>query len=352
MLAYDRLLVLAVVGIALWQLFEKFPRDPLSRRSEFWRICLPVFLHDLWKYWKTEDHALTFAPMRFILLGLIMAALLCLPEAFAGPLTRLGFSVETFALVPYLQNYSHPHWLPWAYSLQAFISLTLLNFISKFLFRHSTKARSLLRAMILRGGLPNDYAYAEQLDHETVRIFHLQPFGEERWRAARGDLEAGAGMTLLPGLKGLSFPANGCVQFCGEWTRYHERKPLLITGASNQVYWYAMTTEEELTVKIGKSTRPKKRLDELRAGAPELQFYVRKSDGAPAIFAETEDVNEASLHERFARKRISRRNEWFYMHDELLDLLESHPPAREFAPDGWKRGEKALEVEYEEVLGA
>jgi len=349
MLAYDRMLVLAVIGIMLWQLFEKFPRDPLSRRSEFWRTCLPVFLHDIWKYWKTEDHALTFAPMRFILLGLLLAALLCLPEAFAEPLARWGFTVETFALIPYLQNHAQPHLLQYAYSFQAFLSLTLLNFCSKFLFRHSSKARSLLRAMLLRGSLPNDYAYAEQIDHETVRIFHLQPFGEERWRAARSDLEAGAGMTLLVGLHGLSFPAKGCVQFRGDWTRYHERKSLVITGASNQVYWYAMTTAEELTVKIGKSTRPLKRLEELRAGAPELQFYVRKNDGAPAIFAETEEVNEASLHERFSRQRISRRNEWFYMDEELHNLLESHPPAREFAPDGWQRRDNALEVEYDEA---
>lgn len=330
----EKIVVLGVISAILFWLHGKFRVNPITGRSYFWRVCLPTFIYDVRQFRRTEGGG----PWHWAGFGMLAALCVCAPvilgEHFASAgffgylvATKYGFPVVHHA-TPALQS--------GAWIFQALFGLVLLNFSTPLLLNHSRKAKAILRAILLKHGLPDKYDSIVQLDESRVLFIHGQPVAFEKFQAARGDIESGAGMVFKAGLKGMFEPVKGAVMFVGEWTRMKEYHEPLITGVkADESYWYAMQDDQKegvppTLVKIGRSKNPFDRNAELQTGNSRLLQFYKRRDGLPAIFVETESLHENIMKKRFKSQKVraGSNNEWFAMSEELEEVLEGTSPAK------------------------
>lgn len=300
----------------LYLVLNLFPREYLSGRSLFWRLCLPVFVLDAVDFYRTRPRQTWRYPLFAVLLG----------AAWCWPL---------LAGVPYFTQYGFPVWLPggwlgsfgreFSFWLQVFADLAAVNFFSLFYFRHSLKARALLRAILLHKGLPTEYVRVRQLDYSRVLFEHAQPVPKTSFAAAREALAAASWLDFEPGSQGISFPREGAIIFCAEWSRAkRQRREPNITGAVRPMYWYAMVDDSNIRVKIGRSVDPWQRLKQLGTANPSLQFYRRQIDGRLGIYLTDAASNEKKWHKLFDQQRAAGLgDEWFIISEDLLAVLET-----------------------------
>lgn len=343
----EKLVMLGVISAVLFWLHGKFRVNPLTGRSYFWRVCLPTFIYDVRQFRRTEGGG----PWHWAGFGALAALCVCLPVILGEHAARagvFGYWVASKYGFPVVRH-ATPALQSSAWIFQALFGLVLLNFSTPILLNHSRKAKAILRAILLKHGLPDKYDSIMQLDESRVLFIHGQPVAFEKFQAARGDIETGAGMVFQAGLKGMFEPVKGAVMFVGEWTRMRERHEPVITGVkADESYWYALEEDGDdgapVVVKLGRSKRPFERLDELRTGnSRRLDFYHRR-DGLPAIFVETELMNERTMHVRFKKQRLMNNAEWFALSEELQGILEGTSPAEIARGYQWSNAERAALV--------
>lgn len=326
----EKLVMLGVISVALFWLHGKFRINPLTGRSYFWRVCLPTFIYDVRKFRRTECGVMG----HWAGFGVLAACAVCIPVTLGEHVARtgvFGYWVATEYGFPVVRHASEALQSA-AWIFQALFGLIFLNFSTPLLLNHSRKAKAILRAILIKHGLPDKYDSIIQIDESRVLFIHGQPVAFEKFQAARGDIEAGAGLVFQAGLKGMYEPVKGAVMFVGEWTRMRENHETVITGIrAEESYWYALQEDTEegtpVVVKLGRSKRPFERLDELRTGnSRRLDFYQR-ADGLPAIFIETATLNERTMHARFRKQRLMKNAEWFALSEEMQGILEGSSPA-------------------------
>ena len=340
---FEKLVMLGVISAILFWLHGKFPINPITGRSYFWRVCLPTFIYDVRQFRRTEGGGIG----HWAGFGILAALCVCAPVLFGEHVARagvFGYWAATKYGFPVVRHASEAtERIAWVF--QALFGLVLLNFSTPLLLNHSRKAKAILRAILLKHGLPDKYDSIIQLDESRVLFIHGQPVAFEKFQAARGDIEAGAGIVFQAGLKGMFEPVKGAVMFVGEWTRLKAHHEPLINGVkADESYWYALEEDGDdgspVVVKLGRSKRPFERLDELRTGnSRRLDFYKRR-DGLPAIFVETEAQNERTMHTRFKRQRLAKNAEWFAMSEEMQGVLEGINPAEIARGYEWANDER------------
>ncbi len=342
----EKLVVLGVISALLFWLHGKFRINPLTGRSYFWRVCLPTFIYDVRQFRRTEGGGIG----HWVGFGILAACAVCVPMLLGERVAStgvFGYWLESKYGFPVVRHASEALQSA-AWFFQALFGLVLLNFTTPLLLKHSRKAKAILRAVLLKHGLPDKYDSIIQIDANRVLFIHGQPVAFEKFQAARGDIEAGAGIVFQAGLKGMSEPVKGAVMFVGEWTRIKEYHEPVITGIkAEESYWYALEEDGDdgspIVVKLGRSKRPFERLDELRTGnSRRLDFYQRR-DGCPAIFVETEIQNERTMHARFKKQRLMKNAEWFALSEEMQDVLERTSPAEIARGYQWTNAEPTFQ---------
>lgn len=182
----EKLVMLGVISAVLFWLHGKFTVNPLTGRSFFWRVCLPTFIYDVRQFRRTEGGGIG----HWAGFGALAALCVCLPVLLGEHVARAGV-FGYFVVYKYVFPvvcHATPAMQSCAWVFQGFLGLVLLNFSAPLLLNHSRKAKAILRAILIKHGLPDKYDSIMQLDESRVLFIHGQPVAFEKFQAARGDI--------------------------------------------------------------------------------------------------------------------------------------------------------------------